>query len=674
MRSCFMTFAAYCLLLLLLLAGYSDVSRGMEREKQDPVHYLQVKNGTKLERIAIDSGIIKHSATLSDMFKDTQSHIENNEVIIPLEDILSANEVQCLLPLLSLIQSSSDKLKNEISCLSLQEHALCIKAANCLAITKILNATIEGFALKLIGHLEDFKTDRNFITKFCFSPEINIAIAKKVIELTEWPKQLFQRFATIKNTQLVEWKETAFLALNSNNIFHNGAVVGSFADFLVCFWDLKTGQPIAKPLELTGQLEVHDLSYDGAYFAVVYKDELTASVFNVKSGKVLTELKGHTAPIVSLCFSHDGTRIATGSTDKTVRLWNSQNGQCLATLNGHTGPIALVAFNPDDKIIITSAADKTTRFWNVNTNLCAYTLNIASIAAFCFGDLVALYQDNCQVCVFNVQNNSSLLTLKAEDYNLSASNHFKKSIKEGSGFKYILYTLGGAAAAYGIHRFLNFNFNETERAEMTAGLALFMGALITSKFQNDLTGAYKSINMNFNADGIFAISLLMKTELISSTVTQIWDPKNAKHEPVFTVENEALVSFNADGSLFATCSNPTAKDSFACIRETKTGKLLASLTQINGLRPVYFLKDELKGEKLVTLNGSNILQLWTLRPIKLDNYLNNHLTIEQALLLVACLAPQTFTKSNLSFSGHFKEIYDSLNSRFRNLLGELLKK
>ena len=53
----------------------------------------------------------------------------------------------------------------------------------------------------------------------------------------------------------------------------------------------------------------------------------------------LLTLKGHTGSVWSASFSPDGSRIVTGSRDKTAKVWDAKTGAELLTLKGHTGGV-----------------------------------------------------------------------------------------------------------------------------------------------------------------------------------------------------------------------------------------------------------------------------------------------------------------------------------------------
>jgi hypothetical protein len=58
-------------------------------------------------------------------------------------------------------------------------------------------------------------------------------------------------------------------------------------------------------------------------------------------------LYGHTGSVFSVSFSPDGTRIASGSQNPTIRLWDAATGEGLHTLKGHTVSVTSVRFSPD---------------------------------------------------------------------------------------------------------------------------------------------------------------------------------------------------------------------------------------------------------------------------------------------------------------------------------------
>jgi len=86
-----------------------------------------------------------------------------------------------------------------------------------------------------------------------------------------------------------------------------------------------------------------------------------------KNGSPLPErtFEGHTAPIVSLAVSPDGTMIASASWDRTVRLWPLGGGEP-RTLDGHDQNVNGVVFLRDGRFLVSAAYDATVRIWPLN--------------------------------------------------------------------------------------------------------------------------------------------------------------------------------------------------------------------------------------------------------------------------------------------------------------------
>jgi WD40 repeat protein/tRNA A-37 threonylcarbamoyl transferase component Bud32 len=100
---------------------------------------------------------------------------------------------------------------------------------------------------------------------------------------------------------------------------------------------------------------------DGKRLATAVDD--TVKVWELKTGKELFALKGHAGAILSLAFSADGRRIASGGIEKEVKLWDAETGQELLTLEGHEHSITSVAFSPDDKYLASGDDQGTMRVW-----------------------------------------------------------------------------------------------------------------------------------------------------------------------------------------------------------------------------------------------------------------------------------------------------------------------
>ena len=90
-------------------------------------------------------------------------------------------------------------------------------------------------------------------------------------------------------------------------------------------------------------------------------------MWDATRGKELKSLAGHTNWVLSVAFSPDGSRIVSGSEDRTVRVWDVTRGEGSKSLAGHTSPVNSVAFSSDGSRIVSGSVDKTVRVWNAKS-------------------------------------------------------------------------------------------------------------------------------------------------------------------------------------------------------------------------------------------------------------------------------------------------------------------
>ncbi|GAA4245103.1 Hsp70 family protein [Dactylosporangium darangshiense] len=90
-------------------------------------------------------------------------------------------------------------------------------------------------------------------------------------------------------------------------------------------FDVASGAPARPTIEPETTFEVVRYSPDGRHVAAAAVDE--ARIYDPSAGTSLLTLTGHTKKVMSVAYNFDGSVLATGSEDHTIRLW-------------HTGPYA----------------------------------------------------------------------------------------------------------------------------------------------------------------------------------------------------------------------------------------------------------------------------------------------------------------------------------------------
>lgn len=95
---------------------------------------------------------------------------------------------------------------------------------------------------------------------------------------------------------------------------------------------------------------------------------LPQAIFRCKpSTRCSATISGHTREILSVSFSPDGTKLATGSGDSTVRFWDITTQTAASCGSLHTGWVLCIKWSPDGRFLASGSMDRTVIVWDGET-------------------------------------------------------------------------------------------------------------------------------------------------------------------------------------------------------------------------------------------------------------------------------------------------------------------
>ena len=119
-------------------------------------------------------------------------------------------------------------------------------------------------------------------------------------------------------------------------------------------------------------------SHDSTRLASASWDR-TVKIWDASSGTCVHTLEGHSSSVSLVAFSHDSTQLASALEDSTVKIWDVSSGTCVHTLEGHSSYVNSVAFSHDSTRLASASEDRTVKIWDASSGTCIHTLNVSTV-------------------------------------------------------------------------------------------------------------------------------------------------------------------------------------------------------------------------------------------------------------------------------------------------------
>ena len=140
---------------------------------------------------------------------------------------------------------------------------------------------------------------------------------------------------------------------------NNGNLCSGSADMTIKIWNWENASCIAT---LTGNKHwVKCLcQLSNGYILSGSHDNLIKIWDNYN--QFVTDLKGHTESVRSICQIGKTNYIASASFDHTIKIWDLNTNECIQTLTEHTSSVINILYHSDG-YLISSSKDKTIKIW-----------------------------------------------------------------------------------------------------------------------------------------------------------------------------------------------------------------------------------------------------------------------------------------------------------------------
>ena len=326
------------------------------------------------------------------------------------------------------------------------------------------------------------------------------------------------------------------------------------------------------------QIQSIEFSPDGEKIITSSSENCVAKIWEVKTGKLLKDICGHSKIITSAQFLPDNNKIITMPTNSYIQIWDITKGELIETTPNYISDSFFCTLSSVGEKFIIGSAHYIAKMYNIHTTKLLHKFRPAMSSSFSIdGKKMLTYDDKGgYIKVWNV-NSGLLLTkikiyLKWSAYNSSFSPDGKKIITtQTSSGNYI-------------------NVWDASNGKLLRKIKI--------GFAHEIV---ETVRFSFDETKILTTSALDDS-------TKIWDSKTGKL--LFTFHGKCLGISPVGNKIAAASFDGTIK-----IWDISTGKLLGELINHKSfINSVSFSSD---ATKIVTTSDDHNLKIWDANKYKL---------------------------------------------------------
>ncbi len=208
---------------------------------------------------------------------------------------------------------------------------------------------------------------------------------------------------------------------------HDGAkLVAASGVGEACVWDVSTGEELTERFSI-GERAVPQvaISPDGTMLALGF-DDGSVRMMEPSTKDDVAVLSGSACRVVTVAFSPDGASLAIGQEDGSLRVWSVLKGDLtFCHEQAHADRVSRVVFSDDGARLASASEDKSIRIWDASSGaelaeLSGHKDGVNLLAFSSDGTRVASGSKDHTVRLWDVASGEELITLREHDARISS--------------------------------------------------------------------------------------------------------------------------------------------------------------------------------------------------------------------------------------------------------------